>query len=177
MRAISDGYLPAVEDDYDYENLAGYDRAGEQEELPGYTGEEVVTERSLETETTTIAEYEDYEGSAADDQYGAPSDLDTSYAAPEDGYGAPGQESGVDLARTDTDYNSLDDYNIPPVSDPEYSNGNGFPFEAVEARAGSGGERQCPGGSIEECVAVCPGTSVRVYGACVGGCADRCPDS
>ena len=98
-------------------------------------------------------------------------------AAPEGDYGAPGsEESGVSLARaSDTDYAAPGDYD----SAPSYESGNGFPFAAVESRSGSGagGERECPGGSIEQCVGVCPGSSIRVYGACVGGCADRCPEN
>jgi len=141
-----------------------------------------VTERNLDGygdyDTTTTAEYPDYsaDSRAAGDQYGAPSNLDNSYAAPPEGdYGAPGDEESVVDARSDTEYSAPNtDYSIP---DNEYTSQNGFPFEAVENKSGSGGERLCPGGSIEACVAVCPGSSVRVYGACVGGCADRCPDS
>jgi len=32
----------------------------------------------------------------------------------------------------------------------------------------------CPGGSMTTCVSVCPGTSTKIYGACVQGCAERC---
>ena len=76
--------------------------------------------------------------------------------------------------------------NVQDDSAPSYDSQNRFPFEAVEqgsqgrgfpGAGGQPGDRQCPGGSIEECVSVCPGSSVRVYGACVGGCADRCPES
>merc|ERR1712038_41605 len=35
----------------------------------------------------------------------------------------------------------------------------------------------CPGGEVEVCVGVCPGTTARVYGACVQGCADRCAEA
>jgi hypothetical protein len=35
--------------------------------------------------------------------------------------------------------------------------------------------RLCPGGSLAACVRVCPGSSGRVYGACVEGCGERCP--
>ena len=122
--------------------------------------------------TTTTADYPDYgdDSRAAGDQYGAPSNLDNSYAAPP-------EESVVDVARTapSTDY-SVPDNDLAA----DTSRQNGFPFAAVESRTGSapeGGQRQCPGGAIEACVAVCPGSSVRVYGACVGGCADRCPDA
>jgi len=34
---------------------------------------------------------------------------------------------------------------------------------------------QCPGDELEACIAVCPGFSARVFGACVAGCAKRCP--
>jgi len=101
----------------------------------------------------------------ADDEYSAPADVDTEYAAPksaeaDDEYGAPG----------------------------EYEGQNSFPFEIVEGQSGepdaSGSSRSllgestrpCPGGAIEVCVEVCPGGTARVYGACVQGCADRCPD-
>ena len=33
---------------------------------------------------------------------------------------------------------------------------------------------QCPGDSLTACVQVCPGSSARLYGACVQGCGDRC---
>jgi hypothetical protein len=50
--------------------------------------------------------------------------------------------------------------------------------EEKEAAAGEGeeGARKCPGGSLAACVKVCPGTSGRLYGACVAGCGDRCPE-
>jgi len=53
---------------------------------------------------------------------------------------------------------------------------NGFPFQSIAGRpaGGNNSEQECPGGSIEECVKVCPGTTLRVYGACVNGCAERC---
>jgi len=223
VRAISTGYLPA--DDYE-DDLAGYGASSrtQGDNLPGYSGsDEDYPDQSQygasgrdspqpEYEETTTAAPDlarDQDGESADEQYGAPSNIDNSYAAPDGEYGAPdsddsegsgADESGVDVARaTDTDYAAPDteyggpadssnsraqldgDYEAPA---PNYSSGNGFPFEAVEnstgaryAGAGAGGGRQCPGGSIEECVAVCPGSSVRVYGACVGGCADRCPET
>jgi len=187
VRAIADSYLPAA-DDYDYEDQAGY-RAGQDQSLPGYGGEgsgqeegsgEEEEEVTESYETTTTVDYPDYDSRAAGDQYGAPSSLDNSYAAPPGGdYGAPGEESVVDVARAESDYAAPStDYAVP---DAENSRQNGFPFAAVESRTGAapggGGERQCPGGAIEACVAVCPGSSVRVYGACVGGCADRCPEA
>lgn len=192
MVAISDSYLPAA-DDYDYDDQAGY-RAGQDQSLPGYGGEEEGQEEVEEEEvtesyeTTTLADYPDYEADlrGAGDQYGAPSNLDNSYAAPPGGdYGAPAEESVVDVARADSEYAAPStDYSVPDNDLAAAATGNirqnGFPFAAVESRTGSapgGGERQCPGGAIEACVGVCPGSSVRVYGACVGGCADRCPEA
>lgn len=45
--------------------------------------------------------------------------------------------------------------------------------------AGGGGANSnggCPGDVLQACIDVCPGFSTRVYGACVAGCAKRCPD-
>merc|ERR1712130_904449 len=131
----------------------------------------------------------DQDGESADEQYGAPSNIDNSYAAPDGEYGAPesddsegsgADESGVDVARaTDTDYAAPDtEYGGPADSSNSRSQLDGdYEAPAPNYSSGAGGARQCPGGSIEECVAVCPGSSVRVYGACVGGCADRCPET
>ncbi|XP_023338469.1 dentin sialophosphoprotein isoform X3 [Eurytemora carolleeae] len=49
-------------------------------------------------------------------------------------------------------------------------NGSQFPFQLVASK----GEKQCPGGSLQHCVAICPGTTARVYGACVLSCGNRC---
>jgi len=34
---------------------------------------------------------------------------------------------------------------------------------------------QCPGDELQACIDVCPGFSARIFGACVAGCAKRCP--
>merc|ERR1712106_570764 len=34
---------------------------------------------------------------------------------------------------------------------------------------------QCPGEELQACIDVCPGFTARVFGACVAGCAKRCP--
>lgn len=204
--------MPAVDDEYDYDDLAGYNSGsassrGQSSALPGYSAEpqpgyeaDTRAQPQYGEEETTTTESPDYtrdleeeeasgdsadegygapDSSSADDQYGAPSNVDTRVAAPGDDHGGPGSDvSGVSLARaSDTDYAAPGEYDSP-----SYESGNGFPFAAVENRSGSGaggqpGDRECPGGSIEECVGVCPGSSIRVYGACVGGCADRCPEN
>lgn len=50
----------------------------------------------------------------------------------------------------------------------------------VKSVAPSGGNKpsggkKCPGGSLEMCIDVCPSFSARIFGACVSGCAKRCP--
>ena len=35
---------------------------------------------------------------------------------------------------------------------------------------------RCPGESLENCIDVCPSFSARIFGACVAGCARRCPE-
>ena len=35
---------------------------------------------------------------------------------------------------------------------------------------------RCPGDSLEGCIDVCPSFSARIFGACVAGCARRCPE-
>lgn len=185
------------------DSLPGY----AEDSLAGYSDNETSTvgadtrDYDYDSTTTQSPDYgEDSEGSGAslDDQYAAPSDVDNSYSAPlGEEYGGPGagDQAGVSAARNaDTDYSPP-----PPDNDaPQYDSQNGFPFAEVESqsRSGSGpsvsrqrpsgprqggrgrsGARQCPGGSIEACVAVCPGYSPYVYGACVGGCADRCPEA
>ena len=168
---------------YSAEPQPGYEADSRDLAQSQYGEEDITTTespdtRDLEEEASGDSAGESYGGpDSADDQYGAPSNVDLTRAAPDDNYGAPGtEESGVSLARaSDTDYAAPGEYEAP-----SYEAGNGFPFEAVESRSGPGGqpgEPQCPGGSIEQCVGVCPGSSVRVYGACVGGCADRCPEN
>ena len=71
--------------------------------------------KDTDTTTTTAPDFKDYNeeeeasGETADDQYGAPSDINNDYAEPDGEYGAPegsGQdETGVDVARN-TDYSA-----------------------------------------------------------------------
>ena len=157
----------------------------------GYTVPDVeAAARDVEGEYSAPSEYEDPSRNA---EYAAPSDSD--YAAPAEDALAEAASRNVDTAYTspegaaaDSDYaapgadaarTAEDEYGAPG----EYE--GDFPFENVEgqsrdgsaaASAGSGGSKLCPGGSIEVCVEVCPGITARVYGACVQGCADRCPE-
>ena len=43
---------------------------------------------------------------------------------------------------------------------------------SVNRKSGGG---TCPGGALEMCIDVCPSFSARIFGACVAGCAKRCP--
>ena len=181
------------------DSLPGY--AGD-DNLAGYSDNDTTTgapdtrDYDYDSTTTQSPDYSEGSGASLDDQYAAPSDVDNSYSAPlGQEYGGPGDQPGVSAAR-----NADTDYTPPPLDNeaPQYDSQNGFPFAEVESQSRSGpgsslsrprpsgsrqggrgrnGARQCPGGSIEACVAVCPGNSPYVYGACVGGCADRCPES
>jgi len=42
-----------------------------------------------------------------------------------------------------------------------------------QSKSQGGGE--CPGKELQACIDVCPGFTARVFGACVTGCAKRCP--
>ena len=145
-------------------------------------------------------------GRPADEEYGAPafgseSNVDPNYAAPDDGYGASGANTGytdhVEAVAKNVDEGYAVSAGAGADADEEYGapnqyqgNHNGFPFAIVEgrqrqgsvarpsgssARPDNGESKQCPGGSLAMCVEVCPGNSARVYGACVQGCAIRCP--
>ena len=49
-------------------------------------------------------------------------------------------------------------------------------FQAAAAAQNSASANgRCPGGDLEMCIDVCPSFSARIFGACVSGCAKRCP--
>jgi len=125
---------------------------------------------------------------AAQDEYGAPAEgsgdldgelgrnADDSYSAPADAeYGAPEEDTSRDIdtgygAPTDTDY-------AAPGVDAARSAEDDYGAPGNYERSGSQIDptKVCPGGAIERCVEVCPGTTAKVYGACMKGCGDRCP--
>jgi len=50
---------------------------------------------------------------------------------------------------------------------------------SIRVQGGAGQSRkgvECPGSELQVCIDVCPGFNARVFGACVAGCAKRCPD-
>lgn len=53
------------------------------------------------------------------------------------------------------------------------TNKNSSKASAAQNSASSNG--RCPGGDLEMCIDVCPSFSARIFGACVSGCAKRCP--
>eukprot|EP00092_Neocalanus_flemingeri_P024516 GFUD01026588.1.p1 GENE.GFUD01026588.1~~GFUD01026588.1.p1 ORF type:complete len:298 (+),score=74.52 GFUD01026588.1:39-932(+) len=42
-------------------------------------------------------------------------------------------------------------------------------------QTGGQSQGQCPGDALQACIDVCPGFTARIFGACVTGCAKRCP--
>merc|ERR1711892_1583889 len=120
----------------------------------------------------------------AADEYSAPEEDEKSshnaieYSAPADRtYSAPDASRSVNTdyaAPTAADYSAPTSETARGVTD-EYGAPAG---ESDSSRTGSGTDptKVCPGGALEECVKVCPGPTLRVYGACVRGCADRCPE-
>ena len=173
------GYLPATEEDYS-DSLAGY--SADSFSLPGYS-EEVARdseEEDLSTttdpallETTTSLEEEKEETTTvtAGHQEESGSHLgnsDHSGLVTTD----PALEDSQD-EETDDEIEEAADDTEEAADDTESGAGDESPFSLyLSPRI-----RECPGSSVEVCVAVCPGSSPRAYGACVQGCADRCPDS
>merc|ERR1712032_102996 len=58
---------------------------------------------------------------------------------------------------------------------PRALSGNNSNNNRVNSNSSEDSSGQCPGDELEACIAVCPGFSARVFGACVAGCAKRCP--
>ena len=220
FRAAPTGYLPAA-DDYDYEeDLGGYE--ARSDDLAGYGDGQAEYgddqyQYDEESEDNLEEGYAAPAGAAAshigrtnDEEYGAPvagsaSNVDPSFADPDDGYGAPDANTGYPTPEESAGKDVDEGYAAPAgagadalrIVDEEYGapnqyqgNHNGFPFAIVEgsqrqgsvarpigspARPANGEAKQCPGGSLAMCVEVCPGNTARVYGACVQGCAIRCP--
>ena len=54
-------------------------------------------------------------------------------------------------------------------------NNNNNRAQNSNSKSSGGGGGRCPGGALEMCIDVCPSFSARIFGACVSGCAKRCP--
>ena len=178
------GYLPAAEEDYS-DSLAGY--SADSFSLPGYSEDRKEVARDSEEEdlstttdpalleTTTSLEEEKEETTTvtAGHQEESGSHLgnsDHSGLVTTD----PALEDSQD-EETDDDTEGAADDTEEAADDTESGAGDESPFSLYSHL--SPRIRECPGSSVEVCVAVCPGSSPRAYGACVQGCADRCPDS
>jgi len=176
-----------------YGNSQNYPDYYDEEPLPAGKNveeEESETEDNVDEENPAVESY----GAPADD---AESDIDSStldLVGNNDQYKSPIS----DATNFDSDEYSSPNNRHDTVSQRRNRNkpgsssrGNGFPFTNIAGRPAGGRkaegnnskdnnadegikEQECPGGSIEECVKVCPGTTLRVYGACVNGCAERC---
>ena len=63
----------------------------------------------------------------------------------------------------------------PPRQRPSQSQSRA-PQPAVNVNNDGRNIGRCPGDSLEGCIDVCPSFSARIFGACVAGCARRCPE-
>merc|ERR1711990_18399 len=149
------GYLPSVQEEYD-EDLPGYSDGTFS--LPGYSDSDLTRSgggEELEEISTTvrIITTTQLEG-----------DFTTS--------GDSNTEGSTETERKE------DTTSVPTGEDTDSTGDPGGESSAFSMYSNlSPNIRQCPGSSVEACVSVCPGVSPRVYGACVQGCADRCPGS
>jgi len=168
-------YLPSVE--YE-EDLPGYNSvdayAGAEGDLPGYDPSDEVTTDASETDDTTT------EAATTDETTAATEEMETTTLI---GYNAGAddleEDTTTEASADEEDSNSDTTEETTNSTDEDDSKDTEAPSgEASEAfktySSLSPAISICPGGTVEECVGVCPGSSPRVYGACVQGCADRC---
>merc|ERR1711988_230745 len=171
--APATGYLPAEEE---YEDLPGY--SPDTFSLPGYGDdnlarqapgvEEEVESTTVGLETTTLSGGLEETTTAADDlttteiSVAGDDSEDGDDDEPEDGDEEKPEDDGEDEDE-DAGEEGVEDVG---------------PSEAFSKYSSlSPSISLCPGSKVEVCVSVSPGTSPRVYSACVQGCADRCPQS
>ena len=179
--APATGYLPAAEEDYD-EDLAGY--SADTFSLPGYSDGEELTRDTEGLTTTTAGELETTTNPEEEITTIAGGDKEESgfYTANSEHSGIvttdPSEDTEDTEETTETSEDTEDaaeDTEETTEDKEEAAEDSESPFSLYSHLSPS--IRECPGSSMEVCVAVCPGSSPRVYGACVQGCADRCPDS
>ena len=188
--APATGYLPAAEEDY--EDLPGYSADGLS--LPGYgDAAEVARDSSeglattitnLETTTsqaggeiaTTITDGGDKEGAGlypANYDHSGIVTTDPSVEAAEETE-EPSEEAGEETEQATEEAGEETEEATEETDDAGDDSESPFSlYSHLSPRI-----RECPGSSMEVCVTACPPLpSARVYGACVQGCADRCPAS
>jgi len=188
--APPDGYLPAIDDSLgSYEGSGGEEGGSGQEE-----GEGRAAAGSGEEEEEGEGSLDGYQGSGGEGiQFDLPEytdDADNLVQAEdveEETTENPTEEiteepiennlvEGGEEEEADPDIakNAGETYQAPPGPEdiPE-----GDPDNLPDVPPGPKDVAICPGGAVEVCVGVCPGTTARVYGACVQGCADRCAEA
>merc|ERR1711935_926926 len=138
-------------------DLGGYGDGGAE----GRSGENDVEEGSAETvESTTLPQEERDSASSGDGSVEEDSEK----------LEADGEES-EESQNTDENDGSSEEKSDPEAAEPDESEPSTDDGDLVNPDI-----KLCPGKEVEVCVSVCPGTSARIYGACVQGCAERCPD-
>ena len=167
--APATGYLPAAEEDY--EDLPGYSADGLS--LPGYGDAAEVARDSSEGLATTITNLETTTSQAANYDHSGIVTTDPSVEAAEDTE-EPTEEAGEETEQATEE--AGEETEAPTEETDDAGDDSESPFSLYSHL--SPRIRECPGSSMEVCVTACPPLpSARVYGACVQGCADRCPDS
>jgi len=183
--APPNSYLPSVE--YE-EDLPGYNSvdayAGAGEDLPGYDPSGETTTAAGDTDETTteavttegLPGYEPSEDVTTDDTTTEAMETTTDLIRYNAGVDDLNEEATTEPSTTDeedaTSATPEEDDENPGDTSADQSGGTSDAFKTYSSLSPT--ITICPGGSVEACVGVCPGSSPRVYGACVQGCADRC---
>jgi hypothetical protein len=150
-------------------NAIGEDEEGAEdgdEDAEQEHDDAVQKQEEEEGETTTMAaDYDDNESAGE------------KTAAPEEGYDAAAVEGDNEAAASTVATKNLSSYGSPPFKGTGSAlrgrlTGSSDSDLAAEAAAAA---HECPGGSLTDCVDVCPGSSAKIYAACVHGCGNRCP--
>jgi hypothetical protein len=172
VRAPPDGYLPAIDD-----SLGGYEGSGGEEGSGEEEGEGRAADESGEVEGSL----DGYQGSGGEEegiQFDLPEYTDdadnlveaenaaeeTTENPTEDITEEPIENNLVEGEEDPAAKNAGETYQAPPGPDdiPE-----GDPANLPDVPPGPKDVAICPGGEVEVCIGVCPGTTARVYGACV----------
>jgi len=183
--APPDGYLPAIDD-----SLGSYEGSGGEEEGGGRAAAGSGEEEEGEVEGSL----DGYQGSASGEEEGIQFDLpeytddadnlveaenaaeETTENPTEDITEEPIENNLVEGEEDPAAKNAGETFQAPPPAGPD-DIPEGDPANLPDVPPGPKDVAICPGGEVEVCIGVCPGTTARVYGACVQGCADRCAEA
>merc|ERR1712025_699701 len=162
------GYLPPPPD-YEDGGLEGYSRDSEVDELNGYEGDDLEGRSGISdtNEDNSPEENGSVDDSEADDEDGSETDDDSE------------KENEIDSSSDASGDGTAEDENENPAD--EDSDATAKDTSEAGSDVVNPDVKLCPGKEVEGddcqvCVSVCPGTTARIYGACVQGCAERCPD-